>query len=329
MFSADFSSASSESLANALASRVEGKEYSEDFHLVAECRSQGRARAVRIDADRTAIWGGRTQFGLSTDGVHEILTLLHEYGFAHMPDIFGGTVRPKDKDERPTVIRDEDPSARAAPQTDAQQLDEEIPAAVIVTCRVALTLDGFTKQVFQRNRGKQSEEFKEMVAAILDVCERPAAKGIGIDGLADGLEKLAAKKLSANTLTLLLHHKVAEPSDDSGYGWLLRIEGGRAIARTYDIHGALGKVLALELDDKAMAGILDLLSRNDIGGLPINIQARDYTELVVEILNQRRGIQARRFARDADSTGDKEAFDSVVVGLERVYREVIEKGHAG
>lgn len=326
MFSPGFSDAATETLADALAAHVGQSDQPEDFRLITECRTQGRARTVRIDADRTAIWGGRAQFVLSTEEISEILDLLHRYEFAHMPDIFGGAVPPEEKDERPTVIRDDDPSARVTPRSGAPDLEEEIPAAVIVTCRVVLALDGFEKQVFQRSRGQQSEEFRQMAAAILDICEGPAEKGISIDSLGDGLEKLAANKLTASMLTLLVHHKVAEPSERSGYGWLLRIEEGRATARTYDVKGALGEAIALELDNQAMAGILDLLSRNEVGSLPVNIQARDYTELVVEILNQRLGVQARRFAQDAGHPESMKEFENVVAGLERVYREVLDKG---
>ena len=311
-----------EALADTLAGYASRGGTPNGFGLIAECRSDGEARAVEIRADGTATWGGRAQFGLSTSDVREILALLERHDFAHMPEIFGGAVQPESEDDRPTVIRDDEPSARAAQRDSA----EEIPAAVIIVCRVALSLDGMEKHVMQRARGVQSVEFKEMATAILDVCESPAGNGVTADNLGDGLEKLASKKLTASLLTLLVHRKVAEPSAAAGYGWLLRIEDGRALARTYDAQGALSVPTALDLDDKKLTRILDLLSRNAVDTLPINIQARDYTEVVVEILNQRRGIQARRFAADAGHPENVEAFENIVAGLEVVYREVVEEG---
>lgn len=266
--------------------------------ILAECGDDGALTEVRIFGSGVGIWNRNRQFTLPAERVTALLERFREIGFSRFQELYG-------------------------------TIEQEIPvpedvggAALRVICRVELTLDGVTKQSGQLDEGPRSEELKELADSILELGREPGTSGTTADGLDDGLAKIAAGTLAPEVLRVLLHRKPDARAVAAGEtGFLLRIEGARATVQPYT--GSYGDAVEIDLTRPELAELAAHLAENRPGDLPLNLYANHYTDLVVEVLDRKREIQARTFTGITPSTHGEaqERFDRIYDRLAEVARE--------
>jgi hypothetical protein len=152
---------------------------------------------------------------------------------------------------------------------------------------------------------------------------------VSAESLKEGLEKLSRGVLVPETFRLILNRKPElRDQGGDGSGFLLRLEGLTATAKTFTRGEGYGDTRALELDAEELKELASTLATVDPAGLPINLYASDYTDLTVEVLRFRKNVQARQFAGVEPAThGDSQkTFDQLYETLEGLYRAVIDRG---
>lgn len=281
-----------------------------DLQIEVDCTTEVGRRAVRIFADGVAIWTDARQFSLSDSDVREVLTVFQASDFPHMQDVYGGKGERADDDTPPSM----------------QGKDDADPVRVL--CRAELTLAGQSKRVVQLQLGEQSAELRGLADAVLDLVEGSGQGGMAAMDLDDGLAKIAAGALAPQTLTLLAYRGIeGAPAERAEAGWQLQLQGVQATTRTLSPAG-YGSPVMLQLKPAELAELMRALRAARIDSLPINLYAAQYTELALEVLDKKKKIRARQFARMRPSThGEAQRrFDAAFGFLETLHERVIEKG---
>ncbi len=142
--------------------------------------------------------------------------------------------------------------------------------------------------------------------------------------LDDGLHKIQSKELLPQTLRLLVHRL---PEGGKGEAFLMRLEARTVTSQERSDKG-YGPMRRLDLSDKDLAALLQVLIDNQAGELPINVWAEHYTDFVVGVLNHEKNMQARQFARMTPQThGEKQKhFDAIYATLADLHRRVLKEG---
>ena len=277
-----------------------------ELRILSECIIDDAYESVEIFGSGAAIWGKNAQFSLTYDQIRQHLEAIRDGGFVHLERRYGG---------------------RTANEIELSAETGASPRnATKVTCRLVLELDGTSKQVMQLFRGEQSAELRQLAEHILDRCRAPASSGVIAESLDDGLAKAAAGKLAPETVEILFHHKPT--ADEGSEGWLLRLKGLEVSSRTFRPGAGYAETLLLELHPDDLAALLRLLSEQAPSGWPVNLYAESYTDLKINVLDQRQSVQARQFA-DLTPTlhGEKQQrFDRIFDRLQELHRRVQAEG---
>ena len=275
--------------------------------LVTECRDDTGMRAMRVWGDGLGVWQGRRQFHLAADEVTAVLEHVQRADFAAFAPLYGG---PNQADPREHDRPDDG-------------------NAVLISCRIRVSLDGHSKESVQRAKGEQSQELKALAEELLAIGEKAAKSGVEAANLSDGLERVGRGELDPRVFRAMLHLKpTAGEIEESGPGFLLRLEGRRVTTRRHDPRSGYGQEIALDLDASVVRNLALVLADLDPAGMPVNLWAPVYTEVAIEVLNHRKSVQARRFAGLEPTThGDlQKDFDAVVQTLRRLQDQVAAEG---
>ncbi len=279
----------------------------ESLQLSAECREidNPRLRSFVAYGNGVGIWEERRQFVLSEDQIAALLGFLRDAGFLDLQDLYGGS------------------GATDGVETDGPP---SVDGGVRIICRVDLELGGHHKESAQRLKGEQSAELRALAERLLDVCEPLGESGVGIESLENGLDKIAAGELAPETLHIMLHRKPEPGVRSEGSGFRLNINGTTASVRRFTAGEGYGGETVVTLGGPEVEDLANRLSEIGVEHLPVNLYAEDYTDLRIEILNQRAAIQARSFAGMTPTThGDLQGqFDQILEILERFANRAIE-----
>src|SRR5262249_14974667 len=133
-----------------------------------------------------------------------------------------------------------------------------------------------------------------------------------------------SKELLPQTLRLLLHRL---PEGGKGEAFLMRLEG-RTVTSQERTDMGYGPMRRLDLTDKDLAALMQVLIDNRAGELPINAWAEHYTYFVVGVWTPEKNMQARQFARMTPQThGEKQKhFDAIYAALADLHRRVLREG---
>jgi hypothetical protein len=266
----------------------------EDLRLDAECRDEERQiRTAKLFGNGIGIWNRERQFPISRERLLGLLEEVRRSGFGTMPESFGG-----DKNSEP---------------------DWKLQ----MICRVRVALDGVEKQSFQLSEGTQSDKLKQLAERILAVGAELGPSGVGATSLEDGLGKIARGALAPETLTFQLLRQSEDPKVLEG-GWILRIEDGKVQVSLPSAKDAWTTPRQLPLareDAVAFAGRLAAARPDD---LPVNLYSTWYQDLEIRVLNQKKNLQARRFANLTPEThGEKQKrFDELIAAVEALREKV-------
>jgi len=279
------------------------------LELLTECRNETGMRTMRIWGDGLGIWQRSRQIQLSSEMVTAVLEHLHEADFAAFAPIYGGR-------------RQEDPGKRDRPDDGS---------AVLISCRVRVSLGGHSKESAQRAKGEQSEELRSLAEGVLAIGEGAAKSGIEAGSLIDGLEKVGRGELDPRVFRVLLHRKpTADETADYGPGFLLRLQGGEATTRRHDPGIGYGQEITLELEAPVVRNLALVLADFDPERMPVNLWAPVYTEATIEVLEHRASVQARPFSGLEPTThGDlQKDFDALIQSLVRLQDQAAAEGTA-
>ena len=279
-----------------------------DLHLAVECQGESGARSLVAFGNGVALWNNRRQLTLTLTELTHLLSLLEDADFGGLANRYGG---------------------RKAPPGGSVEGEEGPENAILITCRVELTLNGVRKEVVQLAKGEQSPIFKRLAESLLDFCQEQGEAGVAAADLSDGLEKVARGELAPEVLGVLLHRKPdAASALEGGQGFLLRLTGRHATTRPYDPAEGYGEVLELELSPAEMETLARSLVDLTPASLPGNLWARDYTDLTVRIFDHRKSVQARQFTGLTRFThGQRQRdFESIVGVLQELHLRVLNAG---
>lgn len=281
----------------------------ESLELRIQCRDESGMNSMRVWGDGLGVWQGRRQFHLTAEQVAAVLERLHFADFAGFAPLYGG---PKQEDPREHDRPDDG-------------------SAILIVCRVRVSLDGQVKESAQRAKGEQSEELKTLADSLLAIGEAAAGNGIEAANLLDGLEKVGRGELDPRVFRVMLHRKpTAEEIGESGPGFLMRVEGQEVTTRRHDPQSGYGQEKVLDLDVAAVRNLALVVAELDPAAMPVNLWAPVYTEVAIEVLDHRQSVQARRFAGlEPTAHGDlQESFDALVRTLVRLQDQVAAEGVA-
>jgi hypothetical protein len=253
-------------------------------------------RSATVYGSGIGIWNREKQFTLTKAQIIALLKILAEGGFTKLKPRYGGLSRP---------VRG---PALGAPE--------------ILMGNLTLTLGKVSKGSIQLGRGEQSKELAGLANKILDLCEQAAREGVSATDLSDGLRKVASGRLHPITLSLLVQR--IENEGRGPNGWILRINGRQAEVQLRSKTG-IAQPVRMELSEKQLGELCDLLLKNDAAGLPINLWAPDYTDFRVSIFRAEKSLQARKFARLTPTThGEKQKhFNRIFAALDKLHQEIV------
>jgi hypothetical protein len=270
----------------------------EDLRIESECQDDtSRLRSAVLLGSGIGIWNHERQITVPRERLLDLLGELSQAGFGAMPETHGG------KDDPGT--------------------DRPGAWAMEMICRVRLRLDGVEKQSFQLSKGRQDAALRELAGKILSVAEELGSSGVAAASLEDGLAKLASGELAPETLTLQLQRQPENPNAPEG-GWILRIEEGRAQISFNTPADGWTEPRRVPLAREEVSALARTLAAAGLDDLPVNLYSSFYEDFEVRVLNQRKTLQARRFANvTPDTHGEKQKrFDQLIAKLEELEARV-------
>ncbi len=271
-----------------------------DLHMVCECAFENGWRSVELFKGGAGVLDNAVQFSMDRSQIGSLLEEFRRLRFAEMRRSYG-----------------------------VGEVDEEF--AIRVICRVSLSLDGVSKQVLQFDKGRQSEELRELAQFLLEASENPANNGgVRADDLHDALIKLAQGELAPETLDLTVNRKPDPQELKAGVpGWVIHVAGRVATARAYLPEG-LGENLELVLDAAEIQDLASVLSEQSFDALPGNLFSRHYTDMAVRVLRWKKDVQARQFAGMTSETDapSQRRFLTAFAAVGRIAQKVLAEGKA-
>ncbi len=226
------------------------------------------SRMLVLFGDGVGIWNGAKQFKVSSADVRTYLKWIDKAGFCAWPEKAARIGKEKEREV----------------DVDALQADRSI----------SLTIGRVSKTVTHVRKTPEAAPFNDLVARLLDACEKPGASGLGADSLADGLAKVRDGVLAPQALRITLNTPQQAASDPEG--WLLRVWGLNVEAERNTKAAGYGDRRDLKLSQQEFRDLVTMVIAADPTALPGNIVAPGYTDLRVAVLDRTRAIQARAFA---------------------------------
>ncbi len=251
-------------------------------------------RSIRLFGTGTGIWGDERQITVPKERVREALEALRRAGFGSLPESYG-----------------------------EEEEEEGASWRVEMICRVRLALDGVEKQSYQLSAGEQSAALKALAEEILAIGEELGPSGVAATSLEDGLDKIARGELTPETLTVQLQHQPDDPKVLEG-GWILRIEDGRVQVSHQSPESGWTDPRRVRFSRDEIAALARTLAAARPEDLPVNLYSDWYDDLEIRVLNQKKSLQARRFANMTPEThGEKQQrFAQIVAALAEVEGRV-------
>ena len=281
----------------ALQQRIQGKASAEDVELDASWSRGGKVVTARVFGDGVGIWNDEREFHLSKPQLLELLRTIRTSRFGRMPDFFG-------------------------------EAEDEGNDKVRLKGALSVRAGSVSKSVQQLVDGEQSKQFARLVNSILDFCQAQAASGVGAESMLQGLQMLAAGRLSPRILDTSLYRPVDPKGGDKQSGWLLRTAGTRVTSQEFASGAAPGPLREIRLSDDEFRGLVATLVEGDPSAIPQSVYAPRYTDFSIQLFRFRRAIVGRQFlGMTAETHGERQkAFDRIAAAFEALHRRVVEEG---
>jgi len=273
---------------------LEARDQGREFHLRVNCASDKGARRLELFPDGIAIWELRSELVVEAAERRELAGILLDKGFTNREAEYGGKIK-----------------------AGRQQ------APLRVSCLVEFDANGVRKRSQQYVDGFQSEPLNELANALLDrVAPLVDTRGTEASSLSDGLDKLAAGKLSAHAFYLRLLELPADRPDGS----VMEIQDHSVSVRAYSPGSDIGEPETFDMQRAGIERIAKALRASGIESLPVNLWSQGLVELDVRILGHRKTTMAREFMRmTPDSLGEaQKRFNKLIGKLRRIRSELLD-----
>jgi hypothetical protein len=194
---------------------------------------------------------------------------------------------------------------------------------------VTISIGAVTKTVVQVESGTQSRELQDLAQRFLEASRKAASRGIRASSFADAFDELASGKLAPEALEVIVQrNEVRNPSSSPADRWVMRVEGRRVEDRDRGPARQAPPARVLVLSKGDFEKLVGLLRESDPSALPQSLYSERLTEVVIQVLKQRRHIQARPFAgMTAATNGEKQkSFDRLIEGLVALHERVRRDG---
>lgn len=185
---------------------------------------------------------------------------------------------------------------------------------------VTVSAGGTAKTVVQMETGPQSEALAILAAEIITIVENVSRTGTRVTSLSSALAQVGAA-IPDEALHLTVQRRDDRPQPSEA-GWLLRLRGREAIARRYTNAGGYEAEKRLTLSADEFARVVAALRDADLASLAANTYAPMYTDFRIDVLDQSRDLQARRYPSPAPNP----KFDALIDQLGAVAMRVIRDG---
>ena len=263
-----------------------------DLRVRANWLRENEMVAAEIFGSGVGVWNDQVAFRVSDDELRGLQRAIEQAGFASMPPMIGNTKKTKNIRGKVTVS-----SGRAG------------------------------KTVVQLLVGEQSEALAGLAAEVITIARNAARGGTRAESLDDGLRKLERGELPAEALRVSVQRRDDRPQPQER-GWLLRIRGREATVREIDARSGYGSPRRIVLTDEELRRLVTLLAGSDAASLPANLYAPMYTDFRVDVLDQSRDLQARRYADVTPEThgARQRAFDAAFDALRGIAARASETG---
>lgn len=281
-------------LARALDAALARKSW-DDLRLDSECRDdEGFFRSTKLFGSGVGIWNHERQISVPRERLLGLLEAVRRSGFSSMPESFGGGE------------------------------ESEASWKLQMICRVRVTLDGVEQQTFQLSEGSQSAELKQLAEQILAVGAKLGPSGLAAGSLEDGLWKIYRGELAPEALTLQLLRQSEDPNVSEG-SFILRIEDGVAQVSLPSPETAWTPPRRVRLSREEAATLAGQLAAAQPDGLPVNLYSTWYQDLEIRVLNQKKTLQARRFANLTPEThgANQKRFEDLILAIEALQQKVV------
>ena len=275
-----------------LEQRISGKVSADDVIVDIRWPFEGLYSSTRVYGSGVGIWRREFQIRLPRTEVRRLLKVLVSNHFGSLPGSFGADEGPNEKS---------------------------------LKGRIVVSVGPVTKLVSQADTGDQSAVLQAIAEEFLRASKKAAAHTVGASSLLNGLEKISAGTLAPEVLRVNVRRRVATVG---GEGWLLRMNGRRVYDELVEKVGLPGSARVLVLSSKDFGALVQVLRDANPATLPQSLYAAQYTDVVVQLLNQFRHIQARQFAgMTAQTNGAKQAaFDRALDALTALHARAQKEG---
>jgi hypothetical protein len=222
-------------MAKALDALLAGTRPLDEFVLELTWTEGGKETSLTIYGDGLGIHWQSKQFRLSPEQRLDVLRKLKAANFLALPDREGGL--PRGQGEKP-ARRDAEPFHGA----------------------IALRIGNQSKTVQHVGQGPANETFVRLARELAEMGVKEAAAGIGVDSLADGLQKILDKKIDARALKIqeaYLRHQACH---------------------TFTVKGLAAKIAGLDYWGKPFKG-QKALSGDDLTAFIKSLQVHKFADL--------------------------------------------------
>jgi hypothetical protein len=279
-------------LASDLLAVAEGGAVPEGFRVRADWLRDGRMMTAELFGNGAGTLDDETAFRIPAGELHLLGRSIERSGFAAMPGMIGDTKKTKH-----------------------------------IRGKLTVSTGRTGKTVVQLLAGHQSEALAALAAEVITIAQNAARSGQRVESLSEGLRKLREGDLPLEALRITAQRRDdrAEPSES---GWLLRVRGREATARSIDRVAGYGRLHRVTLTEDEGRRLVTLLAEEDVATLPNNLYAPLYTDLRVDVLNQSKDLQARRYSGvTAETHGARQAaFDRIYDALHAIAARAVESG---
>lgn len=275
-----------------------------DWGLNTWCLMDSGPQSLTVFKGGVAVWGNRKQFLLGHSQARTILKSLLDHDLAGMHASYGG-------EEDPRV-----PHSKFATR---------------IICQIDLETGRFRKSSVQFYGGLQYGPLRALAEELLGFGETYGSSGVGAESLSEGLRKISQGELAPELLSLIINRQPGTVSSrDESPGWLLKVQARRVSWVPLPLDPDTPE-LQIEAGPDEIQRLAEQLWSAGIEKLPGNLYAEGYTDLSLAILDHRKTIQARPFARmDRNAHGVEQGrFDQILRVLYELQERVQKDGRAG
>lgn len=236
-------------------------------------------------------WNKERQFQLDPSQVKKSIRVILDHHLCRLPETIGG------EEEAPEIIR-----GRPAPP----HKRGDAPRYLLRTLTV--TVGERSRTIVQEADVPEAKPLEKGLAELASLCRGPAAKGVTAHDLANGLALVASGKLAPEALILSVNApQLRSLKDNTGQGWILRIEHGRIVAQSQALGSGYLTIVDRPLEPREIQKLAKELLTAGVASLPAQVNTPGYLHLNLRVLGNAIQVMARTYA----GTPSPEAANSV------------------